>query len=348
MRVGRWASAASVAVALAVVPGALSLAPDRQVSVERAPVAGLGRVGPVEAAPDEIAITPPGELVGELAEPTAPPPTFAPPVVERADGQVFALLIGIDDYPGQRSDLDSAVADADTIDAALDGFGVPDGNRVVLRNGQARLPDVVTAVQSLVAQGGPGATLVFGYAGHVRKLDSDTEALVLADGQTLTDAKLAALLAPATSQRMWLLLATCFAGGFTELLGPGRVLTGAADANHLAYESSSLNASFLVHYMVRMAWLHGAAGPSVQEAYAYADAALAREHPLRRPVQFDESGARLVLGAGDPTSAAGQAPQPPLPSEPASPGPSSPPTTSPPTTAPPPEEDHCLLGVLYC
>ena len=202
---------------------------------------------------------------------------------------------------------------------------------------------MVAAVESLVAQGGPGTTLVFSYAGHVRKLAPGTEALVLADGEMLRDTELAALLAPATTQRMWLLLATCFAGGFTELLAPGRVLTGAADAENLAYESRQLNASYLVHYLVREGWLHGAAGPSVQDAYAYADASLAAQPAWRRPIQVDENGAPMVLGSGNPLLDDWV---PPTAAPAAPPTTTAPAPTAPPSTAPEEEEDHCLLGLL--
>jgi len=339
MRLGRWACAAGAALALAIAPGALRLVPDDRAPVERAPLVQLEPVDVVLT--DEVAITPPGDLSGPIAEPLAPPPQFSRSA-EPLDGEVFALIIGINDYPGRRSDLHSAVADAETLDAALDGFGVPDGHRVVLRDGQARRADVVAAVESLVTHGGAGSTLVLGYTGHVRKLDRDTEAMVLADGEMLTDAELAALLAPAAAPRMWLLLATCYAGGFTELLAPGRVLTGAAPANQLAYEDPALNASYLVHYLVREAWLLGAAGPSVQEAFAHADASLARDHPHHRPIQVDGYGLPMVLGAGDPTSAAGQAP--PMPTPPPPEGGSTAATT-PPTTVPP-EEQTCFLGIL--
>src|SRR3546814_8587656 len=87
---------------------------------------------------------------------------------------------------------------------------------------------------------------------------------------------------------MWVLLATCFSGGFTEVLAPGRILTGATDASSLAYESPRLNASFLVNHLVREAWLEGKAGPSVQEAFTYADARLGAEDPRRRPEQRSE------------------------------------------------------------
>src|SRR3546814_15228446 len=99
---------------------------------------------------------------------------------------------------------------------------------------------------------------------------------------------------------MWVLLATCFSGGFTEVLAPGRILTGATDASSLAYESPRLNASFLVHHLVREAWLEGKAGPSVQEAFTYADARLGAEDPRRRPEQVDMPGSPPALGPGAP------------------------------------------------
>ena len=88
---------------------------------------------------------------------------------------------------------------------------------------------------------------MFAFAGHVRKIDGDTEALLTVEGATITDEELAQLLRPVRAERVWLLLATCYAGGFTEALGPGRILTGAAGADSLAYESPSLNASLFVH-----------------------------------------------------------------------------------------------------
>lgn len=254
--------------------------------------------------------------------------------------------MGIDDYPGSRSDLRSAVADADTVDAALAGFGVPAANRVVLRNGQARRAQLVAAISSLVEIAGPESTVVFAYAGHVRKLQPGTEAIVAADGALLTDAELASLLEPSPAQRMWLLVAACYAGGFTELLGPGRVLTAAADAGSLAYESRSINGSYLVYHLVREGWLQGMAGPSVQEAFAYADRRISEEGSQGRPVQFDRAGTPLVLGAGDPATEharpADQRSAPP-PSGGGSSQPGSPPPSSPPTTEP---ERVCTLFVL--
>lgn len=207
---------------------------------------------------------------------------------------MHALVIGINDYPGADHDLDSAVGDADIMERALVQFGVPAANREVLRDGQANRGQVLAAVQRLVQRAGAGSTVVLAYTGHVYKVDSDTEAMVTADGALITDRELADLLAPARSSAMWILMATCYGGGFTELLGPGRVLTAAAGAGSLAYESPHLGASYLVHHMVREGWLEGKAGPTVQEAFAYAEARIQERYPSRRPVLLGRAdGLRL-------------------------------------------------------
>lgn len=348
MRAGRWTVAALAALLVAAAPGAAQLVPQHR-ALERAEPAPLGfapapptTISEGAPAPVDVPITPPpADLSGELA-PVVPAP---PPFQEAAQGQpgeVFALVVGIDDYPGRRSDLRAAVADADTVDQALAAFGVPAANRVVLRNGQARRSALVGAIEALVATAGPGTTVVFSYAGHVRKLDGDTEAIVTADGGVLRDDELAALLAPSPAGHMWLLLASCYAGGFTEALAPGRVLTAAADARSLAYESPSLRGSYLVHHMVREGWLEGRAGPSVQEAFAYASARINEEYPNRRPVQIDQSGEPLRLGSAP--AAPPRQPTAPPPSPPAQDPP--PPPSPPPTYPPPPEEPERCLVVL--
>lgn len=326
--IGRWAGLGALLLSAVVIPGGLRLAADRA-PVERPMAQGSGAIAslvdlpvdpptttstsPVPPPPDDVPISSPDTFTGPVAAPAGLVHGFAGGASATAFGEVFALVIGIDDYPGRRHDLSSAGADAGLVDEALERFGVPNGNRMVLRDGQATREAVASATADLARQGGPGSTLVFAYAGHVRKLDRNTEAMVLADGGLLTDVELAELLAPAR-HRMWILMATCFAGGFTEVLAPGRVLTGASGANQLAYENRSLGASYLVHYLVREGWLQGEAGPSVQEAFDYASAALAREHPNRMPVQINPDGTDIRFrsaSAAPPPSATTTADRPP-------------------------------------
>ncbi len=304
-----------------------------------APPAPTTTVPPPAPAPpppppvvEEVAITPPAELTGEVAPAEPLPALFEQARGTSSGGSVFALIVGINDYPGSQYDLGAAVADANTVNDALARFGVPAGNRVVLRDGQARRDQVVAAVKALVRRAGPGSTVVFAYSGHVRKLDNDTEAIITAEGGVLTDQQLASLLAPSRAANMWVLLAGCYGGGFTELLGPGRILTAAAPANALAYESPSLKGSYLVHHMIREGWLQGKAGPSIQEAFAYADARIKARYPSRRPVQIDRVGRRLTLGSAPARTAAASTTTAPRPA-----------TT---TTTTRPSTTSCVLVVL--
>lgn len=325
------------------MPGSVELAATRRAPERAAPVSlGLDRRSvdpPPPSPPVDVPIVPPdGELTGELAPVRPSPKPFRAARASRP-GEVFALVVGINDYPGAQHDLEQAVADANTVDAALAGFGVPAANRVVLRDGQARRAQLVASIRALVATAGTQSTVVFAYAGHVRKLDGDTEAIVAADGGLLRDDELAALLAPLTSQPVWLLIAACYAGGFTEALAPGRVLTGAADANSLAYESTSVGGSYLVHFLAQEGWLERRAGPSVQEAFSYAQARISELYPDRKPVQMDLASGPLRFtppGSSSWAPPSGSTPSP-------APSPSSPPS-SPPTSAPP--KKTCL--VLLC
>jgi hypothetical protein len=360
MRTGRRTVVAVVAVLVAALPGALTL-PQAVGGLDRAvPPVLVHRDAPLPPSPtsapaDATPIAPPpAELVGELAPAEPPPPDYAA-ASAAGSGEVLSLSVGIDDYPGSSADLRWAGADAVTVDDALARFGVPGSNRMVLRDGQARRDALIAAIESFVAQAGPGTKAVFAFAGHVRKLDAGTEAMVTADGGLITDVELAALLAPIQADQVWILMATCFAGGFTEVLGPGRVLTGAADASSLAWESSAIGGSYLVHHLVREGWLEGRAGPTVQDAFAYATAATSG-HRDRQPVQVDQAGGPLWFGpagANEPAlPAPGPAPQPaPAPAPPASSGPAAGPSSPPPERPRPPDDDDeddesCTLLVL--
>ena len=331
-----------VAIAGALVAttlvGAVHLRPDAR-PLERATPQVLGVIGPtldVVAAPTEVPIIPPGDdLAGDLAPVVVSPPPFAA-ARRGGPGDVLALVVGINDYPGSRYDLGAAVADADAVEAALVGFGVPAANRVVLRDGQARRAQVVASLQALAATAGPSSTVVFAYAGHARRLDADTAAMVAADGGLIRDDELAALLAPLTTQRVWLLMASCYAGNFTEALSPGRILTAAAGPSSLAYESPELQGSYLVHHLVKEGWLEGQAGPSVQEAFAYAQARIREQYPSREPLEID--------GLGQPMRLWMDRPGRPRPAPPARPPSSSPPAPPSPSSDPP--KKTCTLLVL--
>jgi hypothetical protein len=313
---------------------------------EPAPV-GVATTGPTTAATGvESAIAAPPEFDA----PTSPAP--APPAALRRssqfervvpEGGTWAVIIGINDYPGTRGDLGSAVNDANDVNEALRQAGVEGAHRLLIRDGQATQGVVLAAADWLVAHAGPDAVAVFFYAGHVRKVGGSTEAIVAADGRTVTDADLAQRFARLRAKQAWFAMASCYGAGFTELLGPGRVLTGAAAADQLAYENSGFGRSYMVQYMVREAWLERRAGPTVQAAFDYAKHAAVRDgHGGREPVQLQRGNDSLDLR---PNRAAN-----PAPAKPASP-PTPPPAQGGGTGQPATPPDQCeslTLGVVSC
>jgi len=258
---------------------------------------------------------------------------------------VFGLIIGINDYPGDSSDLRGAVPDAEDMSDALAMYGVPEANVRTLLDGDATTPDINNAVAWLDASTTPDSTVVIFYAGHVRKLDSQTEAIVAADGGVLPDWYLARQLDPLPAHNTWIVMAACYGGGFDELMKPGRILTAAADANSLAYENASFDRSYLDEYLIHQALLQQrAGGPTAQQAFDYAQAGLERDYPDRTLTQIDMSTEAISLDGVHRDSPPAPPPDPggggaggPVPS-PATPDPSSPPSTPPPC--------QNLLGLL--
>jgi caspase domain-containing protein len=282
------------------------------VSLTACSVAGIrllsasGRATPYAQKLDSLAVTAPPSATGDAAI-AAAPATFtgparlqAPParLAARSTGTqsgTWAVVIGINDYPGTAHDLSSAVPDAEEMNRALEALGVPADHRLLITEGQATARVIGTAADWLVARAGRDAKAVFFFAGHVRKQSATIEAMIGADGGTVTDAQLAKRLAPLQAGRLWVAMAACYGGGFTEVLRPGVVLTGAAAANERAYESAEFNRSYMVEFMVRQAMVQGRASESVQAAYAYARSALAPAHANRMPVQFDQGTGPLDL-----------------------------------------------------
>jgi hypothetical protein len=360
-RAGAIAAAAAAVFALASVPGVARRAASP--TLERAaplppPLESFLAEYPAAAggAGDAVIAPPPERFDGAAVAPARP--VDLPGGASSPAAQVFAVVVGINDYPGRNGDLRYAVADALDMTKALALFDVPASNRVLVTDRDATAGALERALRWLVQQAGPEDTTVVFYAGHVRQLGRGTEAIVTADGVETTDDRVATLLAPLSAGKTWIVMASCYGGGFDEVLAPQRILTAAAPAGSLAFESSAYGRSYLAEYMIRRAWLERQAGGTVEDAFAYAVSALEREHPQRVPVQFDHVDGRLAIGSsgslGPPRRPAGSTPPPRPAGEPSgSPGsqPSSPPTTSPPDEPddePGDPPDGCSLFGVVC
>jgi len=329
------------------------------------------------AAATSLAMAPAASVVTTpLAPPTTAPPVdrpiVAPPAFPKTrstapratrtnyaagpkDGGVWAVVVGIDDYPGTDADLRAAVADAKDVDSALAAYAVPASHRLVLLDRQATADNIRGALAWMAARASADSTAVFFYSGHVRQVAGDPdrdgeavdEAIVAADGDNVYDGQVADLLRNMEARSAWIGIAACYGAGFDDALAPGRILTAAAGENDVAYENSSLGHSYMVEYMVHRAMLEGKAPASVQESFAWARAQIARDYPNRQPAIIDRSRGPVVLGR--PTAATPDrksAPQ--RPSEPKDPQPN--PSAPPPTTPEPKPGTACaqVLGVSVC
>ncbi|HYH49495.1 MAG TPA: caspase family protein [Acidimicrobiia bacterium] len=352
-----------------------------------APAADSSAALELAAAPVDAAAAA-TEIVAENSVVTVPPapptsaavvdrPIVAPPVFPRAraaasrsnrtnysagpkDGGVWAVVVGIDDYPGDDADLRAAVADAKDVDSALAAYGVPANHRLMLLDKQATADNIRGALAWMAARAAVDSTAVFFYSGHVRQVAGDPdrdgevidEAIVAADGDNVFDGHIADMLRGIEARSAWLGIAACYGAGFDDALAPGRILTAAAGENDVAYENSSLGHSYMVEYMVRRAMLQGKAPASVQDAFAWARAQIARDYPNRQPAMLDRSRGPVVLGrATTPSPSAPErkpAASPPPESKEPQPAPSGPPPTTPEPSNPGGSACAEVLGVSVC
>ena len=294
---------------------------------------------PPSAPAAEAAIAPPpAAFSGPAARPAPPPAALRQASASKAGG-TWAVVIGINDYPGNGADLKSAVNDANDVVQALGGLGVPGDRILVLRDGQATAGNIRAALGWLASRASAESVSAFFFAGHVRKGGPGGEQMVAADGNGIDDVELASRLRKVDSREAWIGIAACYGGGFAEVLEPGRVLTGAAGANEIAYENSGFGRSYMVEFMIRQAIVEQKAADNVQISFRWAREQLQRDYPNRVPVQFDQSDGVVDLRpAGTPAK----------PPPPKNPPPSSPPPSSPPSTQPPRQDCTEAVAVSWC
>lgn len=139
----------------------------------------------------------------------------------------YAVLVGIDDYPGSDHDLRGPVDDATMVrDALIDRFGFPADDIVFLQDGDATRLGIANAIVRHLGQAGPDGTAVFFYSGHgtqigdnigiTGKLDPETdnqtdEALAVYDGIIL-DEEVNFLLQQVQAENTLVLVDACFSG----------------------------------------------------------------------------------------------------------------------------------------
>ncbi|MEX0691323.1 MAG: caspase family protein, partial [Gemmatimonadales bacterium] len=143
----------------------------------------------------------------------------------------YAVVVGIDDYPGTPNDLRGPIDDATLVrDVLIERFGFPAENVVFLRDGEGNRAAIANAIVRHLGQAGPDGTAVFFYSGHgmrlrenigvTGRLDPETgnnvdEALAVWDGMIL-DEEMALLLQYIQARNQLVVIDACFSGTATR------------------------------------------------------------------------------------------------------------------------------------
>jgi hypothetical protein len=143
----------------------------------------------------------------------------------------YAVVVGIDDYPGTVNDLRGPIDDATLVrDVLIERFGFPADNVVFLRDGEGNRAAIANAIVRHLGQAGPDGTAVFFYSGHGMRLDQNIgvtgrldpetgnnvdEALAVWDGMIL-DEEVGLLLQYIQARNQLVVIDACFSGTATR------------------------------------------------------------------------------------------------------------------------------------
>ncbi|QIG81129.1 pre-peptidase C-terminal domain-containing protein [Stakelama tenebrarum] len=146
--------------------------------------------------------------------------------------RVFAVMVGIADYPGTANDLSSTDEDAIKLGETLRRSGLLNPSSVTLVDAQATRAGVRNAIASVAAQAGPEDLFLFFYSGHgnqvptpvsAEELDGRSETILLYDGQA-SDNELAQWLSGVRTRMQMVVFDSCFSGGMNNLVNKPNVM----------------------------------------------------------------------------------------------------------------------------
>lgn len=175
---------------------------------------GQYRIGATSYQPGES-----GAYVVTLQQGAAPPVSAS-----NSARRVYAVMVGISDYPGTGNDLPLTAEDARKLQQALARQGTLAPESVTLIDAQATRAGLRQAFQRVAAAAGPDDLFLFFYSGHGNQVrapvsatepDGKNETIEMVDG-SITDDELNQMFQQVRSQTALLILDSCFSGGFAR------------------------------------------------------------------------------------------------------------------------------------
>jgi hypothetical protein len=222
-------------------------------------------------------------------------------VGESVDGERYAVVVGISDYPGTANDLRYCDDDAlEMAEALTDVYRFT--NVTLLLDLAATRFNILDAIDDIPADAGE---IVFFFSGHGMSGKADDgdrekqdEALVAHDGEQIVpiwDGELAGAFAGFETSRVIFVFDTCLAGGMEgDLSEPGRVIAMATNEKGYAVEGDAWGHGEFTYYFVDQGILQGKANVhdydedglteepewvTVEEAFDYAKSGCVNDRP---------------------------------------------------------------------
>ncbi len=197
----------------------------------------------------------------------------------------WALIVAINDYAGGTRDNIGSYQDGVALRDHLLGLGWRGDHILLIANRQATKPQIMEGLRWLAAKTDASSTAIFHYSGHEkpfkRNADGDREkrdvGLWVSDNNLISDGELGVAMGLVGAGRMWINMAVCRAGGFSDpgMSKPGRVITYSSPESELSYEDPDVRYSVFGYNMIvrgmrkGLAELGGDGGVSVEEAFHY-------------------------------------------------------------------------------
>lgn len=303
-------SAASRPQAPSPLPSSLSpVAPAAAPAIPPATGKVPGGAGPALQATDESSVAAASTTTSSTSSSSSGSASFAKKYPAQANAYVdpaipatnyWALLIGINDYAGSTRDNVGSYQDARDLRKHLLSLGWHSDHIALIANRDATATRIIQGIRWLASKTDSSSVVVFHYAGHEKPLktssDGDNEsrdvALWVADNKLIVDGVLGREMGKVAASKMWIDLAVCRAGGFSDagMVKSGRIITFSSPESELSYEDPGLHHSVFGWYVIMEGMRQGLGDSNgdgivtVEEAYKYArplvvDRTDGRQHP---------------------------------------------------------------------
>jgi hypothetical protein len=189
---------------------------------------------------------------GGKTVPTAATGILGDPLSNNA--KKYAIVIGINDYPGTGSDLQYTVADAHEMSYVLTHiYGFSASNVFELTNAAATKNAIHEAINTIKGVAKSGDEVVFYFSGHGAKGKADDgdknnvdQAIVVQEVVQGTlqfafiwDGELVQWFSDFTAKRIVFVFDSCLAGGMSVLKAPERVICMASTINSMSLEGDA-------------------------------------------------------------------------------------------------------------